>query len=192
MIGAVQPGDIKYKDVNGDGQITTADRTVIGNPTPDFTYGGSISLSYKGLDLGVDLQGVYGNEIFRAWNKGTFADFNYLEERYQRWNGISTSNWEPILNTKRANNYQNSSYWIEDGSFFRIRNVQLGYTFGQNVLGRYKIKSLRIYLNAQNLATFTNSTGYTPEIGGSSTAFGVDNGTYPVPSVYSAGINLNF
>ncbi|MBD0287373.1 MAG: hypothetical protein ICV79_18395, partial [Flavisolibacter sp.] len=91
-----------------------------------------------------------------------------------------------------SNNYQNSTYWIEDGSFFRIRNVQLGYTFGAGVLNRLRLKSLRIYVNAQNLATFANSTGYTPEIGGSATAFGVDNGTYPVPAVYSAGFNLNF
>jgi hypothetical protein len=188
----VQPGDIKYKDINGDGQITTDDRTVIGNPTPDFTYGGSISFTYKGLDLGIDLQGVYGNEIYRAWNQGTFADFNYLVGRMERWNGVGTSNWEPILNTSRANNYQNSSYWIEDGSFFRIRNVQLGYTFGKRLMDRARLKTLRIYVNAQNLATFANNTGYTPEIGGSATAFGVDNGTYPVPQIFTAGINLTF
>ena len=79
-----------------------------------------------------------------------------------------------------------------DGSFFRIRNLQLGYRFGNNALSRAKIKSLRIYVNAQNLATFTNSTGFTPEIGGSATGFGIDYGTYPVPAIYTAGINLNF
>ena len=191
-IGAVSPGDIRFKDVDGDGKITTDDRTVIGNPTPDFIYGGSVNLAYKGFDLGVDLQGVYGNEIFRAWDQGTFADFNYLVGRADRWNGVSTSNWEPILSTKRANNYQNSSYRIEDGSFFRIRNLQMGYAFGKSMLDRVKIKSLRIYLNAQNLATFANNTGFTPEIGGSATGFGTDNGTYPVPTIYSLGINLNF
>ena len=191
-IGIVQPGDIKFKDVNGDNKITTDDRTVIGNPTPDFTYGGSIGFTFKGLDLGIDVQGVYGNEIFRAWNQGTFADFNYLVQRTDRWNGPGTSNWEPILSTKRSNNYQNSSYWIEDGSFFRIRNLQLGYTFGANMLSRAKIKSLRLYVNAQNIGTFANNTGYTPEIGGSATSFGIDDGTYPVPAVYSVGLNLNF
>ncbi len=191
-IGTVRPGDIKYKDVNGDGQITTADRTTIGNPTPDFIYGGSISLNYKGFDLGIDMQGVYGNEIYRSWNQGTFADFNYLEGRLERWNGIGSSNWEPILHTGRGNNYQNSSYWIEDGSFFRIRNLQLGYTFGKNLLSRAKIKSLRVFVNAQNLGTFANNTGYTPEIGGSATGFGIDGGTYPVPAIFSAGLNLNF
>ena len=192
QIGAVSAGDIKYRDINGDGEITVDDRTLIGNPTPDFIYGGSVSFNYKGFDIGVDMQGVYGNEIFRAWTQGTFADFNYLEQRIDRWNGPGTSNWEPILSTRRANNYQNSTYNIEDGSFFRIRNLQVGYTFGQNILSGVGIKSLRIYLNAQNLATFANNTGYTPEIGGSATAFGVDNGTYPVPAVYSAGLNLNF
>ena len=192
QIGIVMPGDIRFRDVNGDGQITPDDRTAIGNPTPDFIYGGSINAAYKGFDIGVDLQGVYGNEIFRAWTQGTFADFNYLEGKTERWNGPGTSNWEPILSTRRSNNYQNSTYNIEDGSFFRIRNLQLGYTIGKGLLERAKIRSLRIYLNAQNLATFANNTGFTPEIGGSATAFGVDNGTYPVPAIYSAGINLNF
>jgi len=191
-LGTVRPGDIKYKDVNGDGKIATDDRTFIGNPTPDFMYGGSVSFTYKGFDLGIDMQGVYGNEIYRAWNQGTFADFNYLEGRLERWNGIGTSNWEPILHTGRGNNYQNSSYWIEDGSFFRIRNLQLGYTFSQNLLSKAKIKSLRIYVNGQNIGTFANNTGYTPEIGGSATGFGIDNGTYPVPAIYTIGLNLNF
>src|SRR5690606_10253894 len=192
MIGTVLQGDIKYKDINGDGLITPGDRTVIGNPTPDFIYGGSINLKYKGFDLGIDLQGVYGNEIYRAWDQGTFADVNYLSDRMNRWRGVGTYNWEPILNSKRANNYQNSSYRIEDGSFFRIRNVQLGYNFSPSVLESMKVKSLRLFVNAQNLATFFNSTGYTPEIGGSTTSFGVDNGTYPVPAIYTVGLNLNF
>ena len=191
-IGEVSPGDIKYKDVNGDGFITEADRTLIGNPTPDLTYGASFSAKYKGFDAGIELNGVYGNEIFRQWNRSTFAQFNYQTERLDRWNGPGTSNWEPILNTSRANNYLPSSYWIEDGSFFRIRNVQLGYNFSQAALKSIRLKSLRVYVNAQNLKTFTNSTGFTPEIGGSTTAFGVDNGTYPLPVIYTFGLNLNF
>lgn len=191
-IGEVYPGDLKYEDVDGDGFITEADRTMIGNPTPDFSYGISANVGYKGFDFSVEGMGVYGNEIFRQWNKGTFAQFNYLEGRMDRWNGTGTSNWEPILHTGRANNYQNSSYWIEDGSFFRIRNVQLGYNFSTVALEKIKIKSLRLFLNVQNLKTFTYATGFTPEIGGSSTAFGVDNGTYPVPRIYTFGLNLNF
>ncbi|TDE11121.1 SusC/RagA family TonB-linked outer membrane protein [Dyadobacter psychrotolerans] len=191
-IGDVFPGDIKYKDINNDGVINESDRTIIGNPTPDLTYGASVSVKYKGFDAGIDMTGVYGNEIFRQWNRNTFAQFNYQTQRLDRWNGPGTSNWEPILNTSRSNNYLASSYWIEDGSFFRIRNVQVGYNFSKTALEKIKLKSLRVYVNAQNLKTFTNSTGFTPEIGGSATAFGVDNGTYPVPVIYTFGLNLNF
>lgn len=188
----VRPGDIKFRDVTGDGRITPEDRTMIGNPTPDLTYGGNITLNYKGFDLGVDVMGVYGNEIFRNWGRGTFAQFNYPAYRLDRWNGVGTSNWEPILSTGRANNYLISSYYVEDGSFFRIRNVQLGYNFDPGMLSNLHIKSLRLFLNAQNLKTFKNSTGYTPELGGSATSFGIDNGTYPLPAIYTFGVNLNF
>ncbi|MFD2965859.1 SusC/RagA family TonB-linked outer membrane protein [Sphingobacterium bambusae] len=191
-LNEVFPGDIKYRDINGDGKIDQNDRTLIGNPTPDFTYGISLGLNYKGLDFSADFMGVYGNEIFRDWNRGAFAQFNYQTERLGRWNGVGTSNWEPILHSGRANNRLVSDYWIEDGSFFRLRNVQVGYRFNTEMLNQIKIKSLRVYLNAQNLFTATNSTGYTPEIGGSATSFGVDKGTYPLPAVYTFGVNLNF
>src|SRR5690606_39502396 len=102
------------------------------------------------------------------------------------WHGVGTSNWEPIISS-RANNRLVSSYYIEDGSFFRVRNIQLGYRFNQQTLERLGLKSLRIFLNAQNPWTFTNATGFTPEIGGSATSFGVDGGTYPVPAIYTLG-----
>lgn len=192
-LGAANPGDLKFADITGDGKITVEDRTMIGNPTPDFTYGGNISFTFKNaLDLSIDLQGVYGNEIFRTWNQNPFTTFNYQVERLNRWQGAGTSNWEPILDRSRSLNTENSSYWIEDGSYFRIRNVQLGYSFPNSSLSRMGIKSVRLYVNAQNLWTFTNSTGFTPEIGGSATSFGIDNGTYPVPAIYTAGLNLNF
>ncbi|QCR22252.1 TonB-dependent receptor [Pontibacter sp. SGAir0037] len=188
----VKPGDIKYRDVNGDGIIDENDRTMIGNPTPDFTYGASVSIGYKGFDLSADFMGVYGNEIFRNFGRSTFAQFNYPTYRMDRWNGIGTSNWEPILHTGRANNYMVSNYYIEDGSFFRIRNLQLGYNFNADLLKAIRLKTLRVYLNAQNPLTFKRTTGYTPEFGGSATSFGVDNGSYPIPAIYTAGINVNF
>ncbi len=191
-LGDVQPGDIKYKDVNGDGIVDEKDRTVIGNPTPDFTYGFSLSLDYKGFNLSADFMGVYGNEIYRAWDQATYAQFNFPAYRLDRWNGVGTSNWEPILNTGRAVNYLNSSYHIEDGSFFRIRNLQLGYNFSPAFLKSLYLKSLRVYANAQNLKTFKNNSSFTPEFGGSATVFGVDNGSYPLPAIYTLGINLNF
>jgi len=191
-LNEVKPGDIKFKDINGDNVIDENDRSMIGNPTPDFTYGASLNVKYKGFDFNTDLMGVYGNEIFRNFGRGTFAQFNYPTYRLDRWHGVGTSNWEPILSTGRANNYLISSYYIEDGSFFRIRNIQLGYNFNPELLSSIRVKSLRLYVNAQNAVTFKRNTGYTPEIGGSATSFGVDNGSYPVPAIYTVGVNVNF
>ena len=191
-IATVLPGDLKYSDENNDGFITPEDRTMIGNPTPDFTYGGTISVGYKNIDLSVDVMGAYGNEIFRDWNRNAYAQFNFQEQRMGRWHGPGTSNWEPILSNERSNNEEISSYYIEDGSYFRIRNIQLGYNFSPEVLGKLHMQGFRIYLNAQNLYTFKHNTGFTPEIGGSTVQFGVDNGTYPIPAIYTFGINLTF
>lgn len=190
----VKPGDLKFTDVNGDGEITTADRTMIGNPTPDFTYGLSFSIGYKNFDLAVDMMGVYGNEIYRTWNTFEWSQFNYLESRVNRWHGEGTSNTEPILDRSRSINGKDypSEYFIEDGSFFRIRNIQLGYTFESSLLKKLRLKSLRAYINAQNPKTWKNNTGYSPEIGGSATAFGIDANPYPVPAVYTFGLNLTF
>ena len=186
------PGDLKFADINGDGEITIEDRTIIGNPTPDFTYGMNVNLGYKNFDIGVDMMGVYGNEIYRTWDDPTYAQLNYLTSRIGRWNGEGTSNWEPIANPERALNLQNSSYFIEDGSFFRIRNLQLGYTFQPEMLEKIYLKSLRLYANVQNLKTWSKNTGYTPEIGGDALSFGIDGGTYPMPMIYSFGLNLTF
>lgn len=191
-VGTVAPGDLKFADINGDGEITQEDRTMIGNPTPDFTYGFNINLGYKNFDLSMDMMGVYGNEIYRTWDDPTYAQLNYLTKRMDRWNGEGTSNWEPILNPSRSINLINSNYFIEDGSFFRIKNIQLGYTFKTETLQKVYLKSLRLYANIQNLKTWTKNTGYTPEIGGSALAFGIDGGTYPMPMIYTFGVNLTF
>jgi TonB-linked SusC/RagA family outer membrane protein len=188
------PGDLKYKDVNGDGKINTADRTIIGNPTPDFTYGGNISLSYKGLDLGVDVGGVYGNEVYRNWGgtESPFQRVNYAAFKVNRWHGEGTSNWDPILGQDHRINYEASTYGIEDGSYFRIRNIQVGYNLSRDVLTKVKIKSLRIFANFQNLKTWKNNSGYTAEFGGSATSFGVDNAGGAIPVVSSLGLNVTF
>ena len=191
-VGSPLPGDLKFEDINGDGEITQDDRTKIGDPSPDFTYGFNVNLSYKNFDLGVDMMGVYGNEIYRTWDDPTYAQLNYLTNRMDRWNGEGTSNWEPIANPSRALNFENSDYFIEDGSFFRIRNLQLGYTFKPEMLQKIYLKSLRLYANVQNLKTWSKNTGYTPEIGGSALSFGVDGGTYPMPMIYTFGLNLTF
>ena len=127
-LGAARPGDLKYKDINGDGVINASDRTQIGNPTPKFTYGGSISLVYKSFTLGVDVGGVYGNQVFRTWGalESPFQRVNYASFELARWHGPGTSNWVPLLSQADRINYVGSTYSIENGSYFRIRNLQLG------------------------------------------------------------------
>ena len=191
-IATVKPGVLKFEDINGDGVIDSKDRTMIGNPTPDFTYGFSVNLGYKGFDLTAEFMGAYGNEIYRGWGESNYAALNYQAHRLNRWHGKGTSNWEPILDSSRAINQQNSSYYIEDGSFFRFRNVQLGYSLPQEVVQRFKVQKLRFYANVQNLKTWHKNTGYVPEIGGSALAFGIDNGTYPMPMIVTYGVNLTF
>jgi TonB-linked SusC/RagA family outer membrane protein len=188
------PGDLKYKDINGDGKINTADRTVIGNPTPDFAYGGSINVNYKGFELGIDVGGVYGNEIYRNWGgtESPFQRVNYAAFKINRWHGEGTSNWDPILGQDHRINYESSTYGIEDGSYFRIRNIQVGYDFNQKLISKIKAKNLRLFANVQNLKTFKNNSGYTPEFGGSAISFGIDNAGGAIPVVTTFGINVTF
>lgn len=192
--GVPLPGDFKFKDVNGDGVVNTDDRTFIGNPTPDFTYGTNISLTYKGISLGIELNGVYGNEVFRTWGslESPFQRVNYPAEKLNRWHGPGTSNWTPIISQGHRFNYNGSTYNIEDGSYFRIRNVQLGYSLPTNVISRINIKQLRVYANVQNLKTFKNNLGYTPEFAGEATAFGFDNAGGALPVVGTVGLNVTF
>ncbi len=185
------PGEFKFKDIDGDKAITPADRTIIGNPTPKMIYGFSLGLNYKGIDFGMDFQGVSGNQIYRAWgNRVNYAYVTYRAARLNRWHGPGTSNTEPRINDKL--DPIASSYMIESGSYLRIRNVQLGYTFNAGQLKKLKMKSARVYVSVQNLKTFKHNSGFTPEFGGSALQFGVDNGGYPVPAIYTAGINVSF
>lgn len=192
-LGDYGPGDLKYKDVNGDGKISPDDRTIIGNPTPDIMYGMSASVTYKNFTLSADLQGVYGNEVWRDWGNGsTFAQFNYRTERLDRWNGAGTSNWEPRLNDGSGYNKQNSTYMIEDGSYVRLRNVQLAYDFDTKLLNKFYIQGLKLFINAQNPVTWNNNSGFTPEAGGSPISFGRDFGGYPLPAITTLGLNVTF
>ena len=191
---AYGPGDLKYKDIDGDGKITPADRTNIGNPTPDFTYGGAITFSFKGFDLGIEVNGVYGNEVYRTWGntESPFQRVNYPAFKLNRWHGEGTSNWDPILGQDHRVNYETSTYGIEDGSYFRLRNIQLGYNFSQNLISPIDIKNIRLFANIQNLKTWKNNSGYTPEYGGSATSFGIDYGGGAIPVVTTFGLNVTF
>ncbi len=193
--GGAKPGDLKYKDLNGDGVITDADRTKIGNPTPDFTYGINANLKWKGFDLGLDLAGVYGNEIYRVWGTSEQKNsvYNYPEYYTEGWTGPGTSNFVPVVNAAHLINRAPSTYGIEDGSYFRIRNLSLAYNF-TNLPARLKVKNARLAIGVQNLKTWKHNKGYSPEYGGSATEFGVDYGTSSsaLPRITTVSLNVNF
>ncbi len=197
-----KPGDIRFKDLNNDGAITSADRDIIGNPFPDFTYGFNVNASYKNFDFTVFFQGVYGNSIYRGRNGGmdleeanTRGNMFMLAKDY--WTPENSHNDvtkpRPTLIDKNGNR-QTSDRYISDGSYLRVKNAQLGYTFPANVCNKIGLDRLRIYLNANNLLTFTSYIGFDPEIGGEnlSNLYGVDDFTsYPQSRTIQMGVQIN-
>ena len=193
------PGDIRFKDLNGDGQITQADQTFIGNPTPDFTYGFNLDVEYKGLSLSTFFQGVQGNDLFAAYKFYTVFNtaFNMSEEAKGRWTGPGTSTRVPRLTSSDPNqNSRISDFYVEDGSYLRLKNVRLGYSVPSRLLDGLGagLNRARLYVSAKNLFTATGYDGYTPEIGVNNSTLdrGIDRATYPQPRVYTVGVNLGF
>lgn len=186
------PGDIAYADLDGDGVITPADREIIGSPMPDWTYGFNINLGYKSFDFLVQGQGVAGNSIYTQRRTGRFAVLNYESNRLDAWNGPGTSNVEPILDNSRANNYLFSTHYLEPGDYFRLRTVQLGYNFSKDLLSKISLKGLRLYVSGQNIKTWSKTSGYSPEVPIGILDGGADNGVYPLPAIYTFGINATF
>ncbi len=187
------PGDIAYADINGDGVITPLDRGYIGTPFPPYSFGGSFNIAYKGFDLEVEGQGAAGHSIYTQRRTSTFAVLNYEANRLNAWTTPGSTNIEPIMDNTRANNFLMSTYYLEPGDYFRIRTLQLGYTFDKNLLSKYGVKQARFYVSGQNIKTWSQVTGYSPEpLIGSIIGGGADNGAYPVPAVYSVGLNLTF
>jgi len=187
-----KPGDFIWADLNADGKITSADRTFIGNPTPDWSFGFTASAAWKNFDLTVFGQGVAGNKIFQGLRRLDILTANWTTAALGRWTGPNTSNDFPRLSTSDPNgNFTNpSEFYLEDGSYFRIKNLQIGYTIPKNVLGKYGVQRLRVYVSSNNLVTFTKYTGFDPEIGGSS--FSIDRGVYPQARSFMVGVNLGF
>lgn len=192
------PGDLIYVDLNGDGQITDADRTHIGSPLPKFTYGLNLNAEYKGFDLSLFLQGSYGNKIFNATNwylLHTSEKYNRSAKILESWNGPGSTNEYPRLSTSDYNkNNLISDRYIEDGSYLRIKNIQLGYSLPQKYLTKIFVEQLRVYIGAQNLLTFTKYSGLDPEIGNlySDLSAGIDLGTYPQPKTMQIGVKIVF
>jgi len=200
-----QPGDVRYRDVNDDGVINDDDRKIIGSPLPDFTYGINLDLAYKQVDLSVFFQGSQGNDIFNAtgWMLEGFLDSNLSTGFLNRWNGPGTSNTVPRATFDGfPNNNLASSRFVEDGSYLRLKNIQLGYTLPESVLDKTFISFARIYIAGQNLLTFTNYNGLDPELGiddtqtqtGNRTTLdiGIDRGRFPSARTISLGIDVNF
>jgi TonB-linked SusC/RagA family outer membrane protein len=200
----IRPGDVMYKDVNGDGVIDQNDRTFVGSPIPKFTYGLTANVQYKNFDLNVFFQGVYGNKLYDQVNtdiEGFYRPFNITEQTAtESWSGPGTSNTYPILSWSDAtNNKQPSTRFLESGSYLRLKNVQLGYKLSKNALHTIGLSSVRVFVSGQNLFTITKYTGLDPEqyansdnSGDGPRAVGIDWGTYPSARVLTAGINANF
>ncbi|ADQ18673.1 TonB-dependent receptor plug [Leadbetterella byssophila DSM 17132] len=196
-------GRFRYKDMNGDGKITPLDRTFLGNPNPDFTYGINLGAKYKAFDFSIFLYGVQGNDI---WNQvkwwtdfyPSFQGAKSLTALHDSWTPTRQNATAPIQEVEGSfstNNVPNS-YYIENGSYLRAKTTQLGYRIPSSALSKLKIESARIYIQAANLFTFTKYSGPDPEVGQSradgSTAFGLDEGTYPNTKQFLIGLNLSF
>ncbi|HSK13528.1 MAG TPA: hypothetical protein VK907_09955, partial [Phnomibacter sp.] len=187
------PGDIAYADIDGDGVISQNDREYLGSPFPLYNFGGSFSMGYKNFDMVIDGQGMAGFKIYTQRRTATFAVLNYEANRLNAWNGPGTSNIEPILDNTRGNNFLFSTHYLEPGDFFRIRTIQLGYTFTAKQLRAIGAQKARVFASGQNVFTWSRVTGYSPEPQiGSILGGGADNGAYPVPSIYTFGVNLTF
>ena len=188
----VRPGDVKFVDLNHDGAITEADKTDLGNGIPDFTYGFNINLGYKGLDFNITASGAVGQQIVQSYRNHTTQTANYTTEILGRWTGEGTSNRIPRV-TNTNINWQVSDLYIQDGDYLRISSVTLGYDLARLWKARY-CTQCRIYVQAQNLFTFTKYNGMDPEIGygNDSWVSGVDYGYYPRPRTIMVGCNLKF
>ncbi len=184
-------GDFRYEDINGDGEITTDDRTFIGSPIPDFTYGFGLQLSYENFELSLDFQGEAGREIYNGKNAVRAGQYNYETTVLNAWNGEGTSSSEPRISAGGIN-YSQSDWFIQNGSFFRLRNVTIGYSLPKQWLEAVKVGTAKAYLRGTNVFTLTDYTGYTPEIGGNISQNGIDTGVYPVTSIYSVGLSATF
>ena len=189
-----KPGDLRYEDINGDGVINGDDRVYLGTPIPKMFWGFNTNFAFKGIDLGVDLQGTHGNKIYNGRRAVRFGNENYERIALERWTAQNPSTSQPRL-TNGGPNYDVSNYFIESGSFVRIRNIQIGYTLPANLLRTLGVRSIRAYVNALNPVTFTNYSGFSPEVGGndaSTLSRGVDLDVVPVYRTTTVGLQIGF
>jgi len=201
-----KPGDFRFADLNGDGVIDAKDQQYIGNPTPAMTFGVNLNMGYKGFDLQASLVGSLGNDVVNAnkgwWYSGSYNYNKIADLENIAWHGAGTSNTVPRVtaNDNNQNLTRFSNFYVEDGSYARVRNLQVGYTFNKQVSSALHMASLRLYVSGQNLFTFTKYSGLDPEIGygrsytdaSSALNRGIDLGNYPTNRTYLVGANIAF
>lgn len=186
------PGDVRFVDVDGNGVITEDDRTDIGKGMPDWTFGFNFNASWKNFDFSMMWQGTAGNDIFDATRRTDISASNLPSWMLERWTGEGTSNRIPHFVLGDNVNWQSSDLYVYNGSYLRLKNIQLGYTLPQSITSKAFISSLRVYVAAENLLTFTQYHGFDPEISSGGTSLGIDYGVYPQARVFTVGLNLNF
>ncbi len=186
------PGDFRFVDLNDNGLIDPEDRGFIGDPTPNWTYGINASVGWKGFDLVVFGQGVAGNEVFKATRRFDLQMANMTADALDRWTGEGTTNTYPrlVMNDPNKNFSRSSDFYVENGAFFRIKTLQLGYNIPRLAVNKIGFNKIRVYVSGNNLLTFTQYSGFDPEIGGGS--YGVDRGIYPQARFFLFGINASF
>jgi len=191
-------GDYRFKDLNGDGKITDADRTNLGNAMPKWTYGFNANLGFKNFDLRLAYTGIFGSQLVNwngtYWLEGGVRPFNGAATLLKRWkfDGDTEATLPRVEKTDPNKNTRFSDRYVKDGSFGRLKNLTIGYTI-ENMMINTGIKSLRLYVTGENLLTLTKYNGFDPEVGGgSNTERGIDTGGIPLPKNYLFGIQLSF
>lgn len=186
------PGDVRFVDVDGNGIIDANDRTDIGKGMPDWTFGFNLGVSWRNFDLNMMWQGTAGNDIYDATRRTDIATSNLPSWMLNRWTGEGTSNRIPRFVQGDNVNWQSSDLYVYDGSYLRLKNIQLGYTLPAALTQKVFISSLRFYVAAENLFTFTKYHGFDPEISSGGTSLGIDYGVYPQARVWTIGASLSF
>lgn len=186
------PGDVRWVDLNNDGVIDSEDQTKIGKGVPDWNYGFNLGVTWKDWDFNMVCQGTIGNDIYDASRRTDILSSNLPKWMLNRWTGEGTSDKLPRFSYNDQSNWTKSSdLYITDGSYFRLKNITLGYTLPKNLTKKAFVSSLRLYVGAENLLTFTKYAGFNPEIANGS-SIGVDRGVYPQSRVWTFGLDLNF
>lgn len=184
-----KPGDLKFRDRDGKNGVDANDRTMIGNPIPEWTYGLTLNASWRGWDATAFVQGTIGNDIYKLYRRSNVALGNFEKMWLNRWHGEGTSNTVPRIVEGDNNNYQISDFFVQDGSYLRLKVAQIGYTLPETMTRRWGVEKLRLFLQGENLFTITGYDGYDPEVG---TRNGLDSGTYPQARVLTVGASISF